>query len=106
MFIDIAEILVHSGSGGNGAVHFRREKYVPRGGPDGGDGGRGGGVILEVRSTLKTPYSFRPTPRYIAKDGKPGAKQKMYGRGAEDLIVYVPPGTIIMDHASGEILGD
>ncbi|HBG73930.1 MAG: GTPase ObgE [Chloroflexi bacterium GWB2_49_20] len=106
MFIDKVEIHVRSGNGGNGAVHFRREKYVPRGGPDGGDGGRGGDVILEVRSTLNTLYSFRHTTRYIAKDGKPGAKQKMYGRGAEDLIVYVPPGTIIMDHASGEILGD
>lgn len=106
MFLDKAEIHVCSGNGGNGAVHFRREKYVPRGGPDGGDGGRGGDVILEVRSTLNTLYSFRHTTRYVANDGKPGAKQKMYGRGADDLIVYVPPGTIVIDKDTGEILGD
>lgn len=106
MFIDKAEIHVISGNGGNGAVHFRREKYVPRGGPDGGDGGRGGDIILEVRSTLNTLNTFRHTTRYIARDGKPGAKQKMYGRGAEDLIIYVPPGTIVIDKATGEILGD
>jgi GTP-binding protein len=106
MFIDTVEIQVRSGNGGNGAVHFRHEKYVPRGGPDGGDGGRGGDVILEVRPTLNTLYSFRHTTRYFANDGKAGAKQKMYGRGAEDLIVYVPPGTIVFDASNGEILGD
>jgi len=106
MFIDTVEIQVRSGNGGNGAVHFRHEKYVPRGGPDGGDGGRGGDVILEVRPTLNTLYSFRHTTRYFANDGKAGAKQKMSGRGAEDMIVHVPPGTIIFDVASGQILGD
>jgi len=106
MFIDKAEIYVCSGKGGNGAVHFRREKYVPRGGPDGGDGGRGGNIILEVRSTLNTLYSFRHTTRYVANDGKAGAKQKMYGRGAEDLIVHVPPGTVVIEKDTGEILGD
>jgi len=106
MFIDTVEIEVRSGNGGNGAVHFRHEKYVPRGGPDGGDGGKGGDVILEVRPTLNTLYSFRHTTRFFAKDGKPGAKQKMYGRGADDLVVHIPPGTIVIDAANGEILGD
>jgi GTP-binding protein len=107
MFIDEVEIHVRSGTGGNGAVHFRREKYVPRGGPDGGDGGRGGDVILEVKPTLNTLFSFRHVSRYIADDGKHGAKQKMYGRGADDLVVGVPPGTIVYDLANGaEILGD
>ena len=106
MFIDTVEIQVRSGNGGNGAVHFRHEKYVPRGGPDGGDGGRGGDVILEVRPTLNTLYSFRHTTRYFANDGKAGAKQKMSGRGAEDMIVHVPPGTIVFDVANGQILGD
>lgn len=106
MFIDTVEIQVRSGNGGNGAVHFRHEKYVPRGGPDGGDGGRGGDVVLEVRPTLNTLVSFRHTTRYFANDGKAGAKQKMYGRGAEDLIVYVPPGTIVYDVSTGGILGD
>ena len=106
MFLDKAEIYVCSGNGGNGAVHFRREKYVPRGGPDGGDGGRGGDIILEVKPTLNTLYSFRHTTRYIANDGRAGAKQKMSGRGAEDLIIFVPPGTVVIDKYSGEILGD
>ena len=106
MFIDEVEIYVKSGSGGNGAVHFRREKYVPRGGPDGGDGGRGGDVILEVKPTLNTLYSFRHTSRFVARDGKPGAKQNMYGRGADDLVVHVPPGTIVYELDSGGVLGD
>ena len=106
MFIDKAEIHVCSGNGGNGAVHFRREKYVPRGGPDGGDGGRGGDVILEVRTTLNTLYTFRHKTLYVANDGKAGAKQKMSGRGADDLIIYVPPGTVVIDKDTGEILGD
>jgi len=106
MFIDTVEIEVRSGNGGNGAVHFRHEKYVPRGGPDGGDGGKGGDVYLEVRPTLNTLYIFRHTTRFFAQDGKPGAKQKMYGRGADNLVVYTPPGTIVIDTASGEILGD
>ena len=106
MFIDTVEIEVRSGNGGNGAVHFRHEKYVPRGGPDGGDGGKGGDIILEVRPTLNTLYIFRHTTRFFAQDGKPGAKQKMYGRGADNLVVYIPPGTIVIDTVSGEILGD
>ena len=106
MFIDEAKIYVKSGNGGNGAVHFRREKYVPRGGPDGGDGGRGGDVILKVKHTLNTLSSFRYNQKFIADDGKNGAKQKMTGRSADDLIIYVPPGTIVYDDDTGELLGD
>ena len=106
MFIDTAEILVRSGTGGNGSVHFRKEKYVPRGGPDGGDGGRGGDVILQVKDTLNTLYFFRHNTRFIANNGKAGAKQKMSGRGAKDLVISVPPGTIVIDKQNGEILGD
>jgi GTPase len=106
MFIDQAEIDVRSGSGGNGMVHFRREKYVPRGGPDGGDGGRGGDVVLEVRPTLNTLAAFRHTRRYIAEDGKGGGSQNRYGRGAENLVVAVPPGTVVYDALSGDLLGD
>ncbi|MFN2216478.1 MAG: GTPase ObgE [Anaerolineales bacterium] len=106
MFIDTAEILVRSGTGGNGSVHFRKEKYVPRGGPDGGDGGRGGDVILQVKDTLNTLYFFRHNTRFIADNGKAGAKQKMSGRGAKDLVISVPPGTIVIDKQNGEILGD
>jgi GTP-binding protein len=106
MFIDQAEIEVKSGKGGDGMVHFRREKYVPRGGPDGGDGGRGGSVILEVRPTLNTLAAFRHTIRYIADDGKGGGSNNKYGRAAKDLVVLVPPGTIIYDALSGDLIGD
>ncbi len=106
MFIDEAIIQVRSGSGGDGAVHFRREKYVPFGGPDGGDGGKGGDVILEVRATLNTLAAFRHQSRFRAQDGRPGAKQNMTGRSGEDLVIPVPPGTVVYDAQSGEILGD
>ncbi len=106
MFIDQAEIEVKSGKGGNGMVHFRREKYVPRGGPDGGDGGRGGDVILEVRPTLNTLATFRHTIRYAADDGKGGGSNNKYGRAAKDLVVPVPPGTVVYDAATGELITD
>jgi GTPase len=106
MFIDEAQIHVRSGKGGDGMVHFRREKYVPRGGPDGGDGGRGGDVVLEVRPTLNTLVAFRHIGRYQADDGRNGAKQNMTGRSADDLIIPVPPGTLVYDPASGALLGD
>jgi len=106
MFIDQAEIEVKSGKGGDGMVHFRREKYVPRGGPDGGDGGRGGDVILEVRPTLNTLSAFRHTIRYVAEDGKGGGSNNKYGKSAPDLIVPIPPGTVIYDNPTGDILGD
>ncbi|OJX47300.1 MAG: GTPase ObgE [Chloroflexi bacterium 44-23] len=106
MFIDEVRIFVQSGKGGDGAVHFRREKYVPRGGPDGGDGGRGGDVILRVQHTLNTLNALRYKDKYIADDGKNGAKQKMTGRSANALVIPVPPGTIIYDADSGELLGD
>jgi GTP-binding protein len=106
MFIDQSEIEVKSGKGGDGMVHFHREKYVPRGGPDGGDGGRGGNVILEVRPTLNTLAAFRHTARYAAADGKPGGSNNKYGKSAEALIVPVPPGTVVYDSLTGELLGD
>ena len=106
MFIDQALIYVRSGKGGDGVVHFRREKYVPFGGPDGGDGGKGGDVILEVRPTLNTLYAFRHQTKFRAQDGANGAKQNMTGRSGGDLIIQVPPGTIVYDAGSGELLGD
>jgi GTPase len=106
MFIDRAKIYVRSGKGGDGMVHFRREKYVPRGGPDGGDGGRGGDVIIEVKPTLNTLSAFRHQERFIADDGKGGGPAKMFGRSAENLVIFVPPGTVVYDDATGEILGD
>src|ERR671922_267382 len=102
MFIDEVEIEVRSGKGGNGAVHFRREKFVPRGGPDGGDGGKGGDVILEVVPTLNTLSTFRHQSKFKAPDGENGGRSDRTGRSAEDLVLPIPPGTIIYDTASGE----
>jgi len=99
MFIDQAEIEVKSGKGGDGMVHFHREKYVPRGGPDGGDGGRGGDVILEVRPTLNTLAAFRHTIRYVAEDGKGGGTNNKFGKTAENLVIPVPPGTVVYEIA-------
>ncbi len=106
MFIDEAEIFIQSGKGGDGVVHFRREKYVPRGGPDGGDGGKGGDVILEVAATLNTLNTFHHKRKFKAQDGANGAKQNMTGRTGEDLVILVPPGTVIYAVPTGELIGD
>ena len=106
MFIDEAKIYVRSGRGGAGMMHFHREKYVPRGGPDGGDGGRGGDVIFQVKPTLNTLQSFRYKRKFVAADGENGGSSNMTGRSAKNLIIDVPPGTIIYDDLTGELLGD
>jgi GTP-binding protein len=106
MFLDQAEITVASGRGGDGAVHFRREKYVPRGGPDGGNGGRGGHVILEVAPTLNTLTAYRHRRIYRALNGERGGRSDRTGKDAEDLRLPVPPGTLIRDADTGELLGD
>lgn len=106
MFIDEAKIYVRSGKGGDGFVHFHREKFVPRGGPDGGDGGRGGNVYFEVVPTMNTLVAYRHKSRYVAKDGMKGAVNNQTGRSADDLIVPVPPGTVVYDDDTGELLGD
>lgn len=106
MFIDEAKIYVRSGKGGDGSVHFRREKYVPRGGPDGGDGGRGADVFLVVVPTLNTLNAFRHKARYLGQDGAKGGRNNMSGKSAEDLFISVPPGTIAYDADTGELLGD
>jgi len=106
MFIDEALIYVKSGKGGDGMVHFHREKYVPRGGPDGGDGGRGGDVIFEVKPGLNTLAAFRHTSRFVAGDGRNGGTNNKYGRSAEALIILVPPGTVLHDALSGDLIAD
>ncbi len=106
MFIDEVTILVKAGNGGDGIVHFRREKYIPFGGPDGGDGGKGGDVILEVNPSLNTLYHFRQKKTYKAQDGAAGGKQNMTGRSGEDLIISVPAGTLVYNADTGELLGD
>jgi GTP-binding protein len=106
MFIDQADIYVRSGNGGNGMVHFHREKFVPRGGPDGGDGGKGGDVIIEVSATLNTLSEYRHNMRFLAQDGKGGGPNNMSGHNAEDLIIQVPPGTVVFDAVTGKLVGD
>lgn len=106
MFIDQAVIQISSGKGGDGIVHFRREKYVPLGGPDGGDGGRGGDVILEVKATMNTLSAFQRKQRFNAEAGKNGGGSNKTGRSAEDLVISVPPGTMIYDEETGDLIGD
>lgn len=106
MFTDQVEIYVRSGKGGDGMVHFHREKFVPRGGPDGGDGGKGGDVIFEVKTTLNTLGSFRPKQKFKAEDGARGGPSQMSGKYGKDLVIPVPPGTIIFDADTGELIGD
>jgi GTP-binding protein len=106
MFIDQVNIHVKSGKGGDGMVHFRREKFVPLGGPDGGDGGRGGNVIFEVKVTLNTLSAFRKNEKFAAEEGKKGGGSEKSGRGGKDLIIYLPPGTVIYDAETGALLGD
>ena len=106
MFADRARIFVRSGKGGDGHVSFRREKYVPAGGPDGGDGGRGGDVIFEVDEGLNTLVDFRNTRKYRAEDGEPGGKRNCRGRDGEDIVIRVPQGTVIREAKSGQIITD
>jgi GTP-binding protein len=106
MFTDQVVIHVKSGKGGDGMVHFHREKFIPRGGPDGGDGGKGGDVIFEVKSTLNTLSAFRQNQKFRAEEGVKGGPSQMSGRYGNDLILHVPPGTVIFDADTGELLGD
>lgn len=104
----IDEVIIHvrSGKGGNGMVHFHREKYVARGGPDGGDGGRGGNVYLVVKPTLNTLSSFRHKSKFFAKDGENGGSNNMSGKSADDLRIMVPPGTLVFDALNKQLLAD
>ncbi len=106
MFADRATIDVRAGRGGSGAVSFRREKYVPKGGPDGGDGGAGGSVILVVNEHMRTLLDFKFRARFEAKSGAHGSGNNKSGRSGEDLLVHVPPGTLVLDAASGSLLAD
>src|SRR3989304_1023450 len=105
-FLDEVEISVRSGKGGDGMVHFLRERYMPRGGPDGGDGGGGGSVLLEVDPSMRTLHTFRFKKQFVAGDGRPGGTNQRSGRSAEDLLLRVPPGTLVIEAASGTVLGD
>lgn len=106
MFADSAKIYIRSGKGGDGHVSFRRELFVPAGGPDGGDGGKGGNLIFEVDEGLNTLNDFRHIRKYCAVDGEPGGKRKCHGADGADMIIKVPEGTVIKDAESGKVIAD
>ena len=106
MFADRAQIYIKSGKGGDGHVSFRRELYVPNGGPDGGDGGRGGDIIFEVDKGLNTLYEFRHNRNYKAQPGEDGGKKNKHGKNGEDLIIKVPEGTVIREVETGKVVAD
>jgi GTP-binding protein len=105
-FVDETTIVVTSGNGGDGAVSFRREKYVPRGGPDGGDGGKGGDVVFQVQANLKTLSHLKLKRIFRAGNGWRGARQRMHGRDGHDVTIEVPPGTVILDPDTGAPIAD
>ena len=106
MFADNAKIFIKSGKGGDGHVSFRRELYVPSGGPDGGDGGRGGDIIFQVDKGKNPLSDFRHVRKYVAKDGEPGGRRRCHGADGADLIIKVPEGTVIKDFESGKVIAD
>ena len=106
MFVDRAKITIKSGKGGDGAVTFRKEPFVPEGGPDGGDGGRGGDVVFVADRNMRTLMDFRFQRKYFAEDGQNGMKKKRFGKSGEDLIIKVPMGTVVIDEESGLVMKD
>lgn len=106
MFADRAKIFIRSGKGGDGHVSFRRELFVPNGGPDGGDGGKGGDVIFQVDEGLNTLTDFRHRRKYAAENGEEGKKRNCHGKNGEDIIVKVPAGTIIRDAQTDKVIAD
>ncbi|MDP4725879.1 MAG: GTPase ObgE, partial [Desulfobacterales bacterium] len=105
-FVDEAIITVQSGNGGRGCVSFRREKYIPRGGPDGGDGGKGGDVVLRASSGKRTLYDFRHKKQFKAQNGQPGQGRQKTGRDGVDLVIELPPGTLVRDAETDQLLAD
>lgn len=106
MLVDRVKITIKAGDGGKGAVSFRREIYVPNGGPNGGDGGKGGDVIFEATQHLRTLSDFKFTKKFFAKDGEKGKANNMFGRAGEDLVIKVPVGTVILDAETGRVVAD
>ena len=105
-FVDEASLYVKAGDGGRGCVSFRREKYIPRGGPDGGDGGKGGDVIIVGKQSLISLLDFKYKRHYKAENGRFGAGRNKTGRNGEDLVIHVPLGTIVQDETTGKTLAD
>ena len=105
-FLDEAEITARSGDGGRGCVSFRRDKYIPKGGPDGGDGGNGGSIIIRATEKLHTLADFSSRKYFKAPNGRPGRGRNQTGKDGRDVVIQVPSGTIIYDHDTGELLAD
>ena len=106
MFADRATISIRSGKGGDGHVSFRREKYVPNGGPDGGDGGHGGDVIFQVDEGMNTLVDYRHIRKYRAEDGEPGGKKNCHGKNGQNIVLKIPPGTVIKEAETGKVIAD
>lgn len=106
MFVDYTKIIIKSGNGGNGAVTFRREKYVAAGGPDGGDGGKGGDIYFIVDPDANTLINFRYNKKFKAENGQNGSGNRCYGKSGEDLYVKVPKGTVVKDAETGKLIAD
>ncbi|HHW46196.1 MAG TPA: GTPase ObgE [Clostridiales bacterium] len=106
MFVDVANIYIKAGNGGDGAVSFRREKYIPAGGPDGGDGGKGGDVVVVADDNLSTLADFRYKRKYVAQNGQNGSSRNKTGKSAPDLVIRVPRGTLVKDTKTGRIIAD
>ena len=106
MFIDYATIQLIAGRGGSGSISFRREKYIPKGGPDGGNGGRGGNIIIIGDSNLRTLQDFRYRKKYIAPNGSPGSSNSKSGKNGDDIIIKIPLGTLIKDNSKNKIIAD
>ncbi len=106
MFVDIVKIRIKAGKGGDGAVHFHREKYIAAGGPDGGDGGTGGNVVFVVDDHMNTLLDFRFKRKYVAENGEPGGIKNSFGKAGKDLLIKVPRGTLIKDSATGALMCD
>ncbi len=106
MFVDRAKILIRSGKGGDGCVSFRREPFVPEGGPDGGNGGKGGDVIIQADENLRTLMDFRYKRKYEAENGQNGMRKKRFGKDGQDLVIKVPVGTMVIDEETGKLMGD
>ena len=105
-FVDRAQLRLKAGNGGNGCVSFHREKFVLNGGPDGGDGGHGGDIVLVAEHNLHTLLDFRYRSKYAAENGEPGASQRRYGKSGESLEIRLPVGTIVRDKESGNVVAD
>jgi len=106
MFADSAKVFIKSGKGGDGHISFRKEIFVPAGGPDGGDGGKGGDIIFEIDKGLNTLTDFRHIRKYVAKDGEPGGKKRCHGANAGNLVIKIPEGTVIKDFETGKVIAD